>query len=517
MMATILNNSIGRLWPTLMIEQLLPLALKPGFFNNGTKYQAKDRWFRGSLVRFFEGAIRPIGGWTALTIGGASIAGRPVAAVAYQQLGGDYYTVVGTTSNLYAINYNAGTNVYTAYDITPTEMTTAFDSQTWTLAVFGNYVLANFRGEGGPEVATAGAGGEDFCVWDGDPTHIATGHLTSTDRPTLTLATFMTPEKFAVVLGAIDQHYVLTGHAPDPRLVWWASQATTDTWVPSSLNSAGSFSLATPGTLMAGAAFRGQSLIWTTRDLWSMQYIGQPLVYGFQQLGLECGLYSSRAHVVTSNAAFWMGNGRFYKFDGFVTPLQCDVADYVFGHINRDMNYKTWALHNPQFNEVTWFYVSTAAVGTYPEIDSYVTYNYTENHWVFGSLARTCGIPAMPPGLVPIMTDAAGVFYQHETGTNKGGASTFAESGPIELASGDQVMKVQRIVPDDKTQGDVQLTLYAALFPDAAETSIGPVAAASPTNVRLMGRQVRLALNEVNAVDWRVGTVRLGVIPSGRR
>jgi hypothetical protein len=391
---------------------------------------------------------------------------------------------------------------------------------TWTLAAFGNYILANFRDE---NIATA-AGGV-LSVWDGNPAHVATYPATLiTDSPAGVYATFVTPEKFAVALGAVDPNHVLTGTEPDPRLVWWASQATTDTWTPDALNSAGSFSLASAGSLMAAAAFRGQSLLWTTRDLWSMQYLGQPLIYGFQQLGVECGLFSSHAYVVASNAVFWMGPGRFYRFDGFISPLQCDVADYVFSNINTDFQWKTWALHNPQFNEVTWFYVSktapTNATTGVVEVDSYVTYNYTENHWVFGTLSRTCGVAAQVPGLVPVMASPEGVLYQHETGNTRGGLYAHAESGPIELAPGDQIMRIQQIVPDDKTVGDVRITIYASLFPDDAEISTGAItisATHKPTSVRMVGRQVRVGVTEATASSWRVGTIRLGVIPSGRR
>jgi hypothetical protein len=324
----------------------------------------------------------------------------------------------------------------------------------------------------------------------------------------------VTPEKFLVAFGGSDPNVVITPlNTPDPRLVWWASQATTDTWVPSDINSAGSFSLSTQGTLRGGLPLRGQTLVWTTRDLWSMTYIGQPLIYSFQQIGVECGSISAHAFVGTSNAVFWMGLGRFFQFDGFASPIACDVSDYVFKNLNAAYNHKIWALYSAAFNEVTWFYVSNVAT----EIDSYVTYNYVEKHWVFGALSRTAGVPAQVPGLVPVMTDAAGVFWNHETGTVKGGLPTYCESGPVELGSGDQVMRVQRIVPDDKTLGDVSLTLFTSLFPDQTEVVNGPYAAANPTNVRVTGRQARVRFDEVNPVAWRVGTMRLGVIPGGTR
>lgn len=45
---------------------LFALSLKPGLFKNGTKLQAAGRWFAAQLIRFAEGAIRPLGGWTIL-------------------------------------------------------------------------------------------------------------------------------------------------------------------------------------------------------------------------------------------------------------------------------------------------------------------------------------------------------------------------------------------------------------------------------------------------------------------
>lgn len=507
-----------------MIETLVPLDFKPGFYNVGTTYQAKGRWFRGSLVRFFQGALQPLGGWTQQALTGVTIIGVPRAMTAYQQFDGTFVTVVGTTGGLYALIYSdVSTPLYTVHDITPdagmADLATYLagnggtdDTLTWSLSQFGNYVIATYQFEGPPASLGTGAGGGECTIWDGNVAHLAA--IAAAHAPVVVLASVVTPEKFVVALGGVDPYGVLTASGqPDVRNVWWASQATTDTWVPSDTNSAGSFSLPSQGTLKAGLPFRGQTLLWTTRDLWSMTYIGQPLIYSFQQVGLECGLISSHAFAGTSNAVFWMGVNRFFRYDGYASPIPCDVSDYVFDRMNPERLWKTWTLHNAEFNEVTWFYVSMNA----SEVDSYVTYNYTENHWVFGDLSRTAGVPAQVPGLVPVMADATGKFWNHETGTSKGGASTFCESGPVEIAQGDQLVRIQRIVPDDKTLGDVTLTLFTSLFPDDAEVSHGPYAAADPTNVRVTGRQARIRFDEYNAVAWRVGTMRLGVIPVGRR
>jgi hypothetical protein len=46
---------------------LVPLQFPPGVYRQGTRYQAKGRWYDASLVRFLEGSVRPIGGWQALS------------------------------------------------------------------------------------------------------------------------------------------------------------------------------------------------------------------------------------------------------------------------------------------------------------------------------------------------------------------------------------------------------------------------------------------------------------------
>jgi len=270
--------------------------------------------------------------------------------------------------------------------------------------------------------------------------------------------------------------------------------------------------------LRCGKATRGQTLLWTTTDLWTMTYIGGTLVYSFARVGNNCGIVGQHAAVVLDTGAYWMGVNKFFVFDGFVKVISCEVNDYVFNNFNTNLGYKVWTLSNPQFGEITWFYPSASAT----ECDSYVTFSYQENHWEFGKLGRTCGV-TQQFGLLspnPVMIDSSGNVYDHETGNAHGGASPYLESGPLELAEGmtqANVMRIQRIVPDDKTLGDVNVSIYTSMFPDSAETLNGPYTLASPTSVRLTARQIRLKITELVATGWRVGVIRLGAITGGNR
>ncbi len=192
--------------------------------------------------------------------------------------------------------------------------------------------------------------------------------------------------------------------------------------------------------------------------------------------------------------------------------VPCEVYDYVFGDLNRAQQSKIWGVSNGQYNEVTWFFPSEGSV----EVDRYVTYDYVQNIWTFGQMARTSGIER---GVFryPFFADAAGDVYEHEVGVNYDGASVFAESGPISIGNGDSTMGVTEVIPDEKTQGDVSMTFKTRFYPNGEERSYGPYNPSTPTSVRFSGRQIRMRVEGAELSDWRVGNMRLEAKPAGRR
>jgi hypothetical protein len=199
-----------------------------------------------------------------------------------------------------------------------------------------------------------------------------------------------------------------------------------------------------------------------------------------------------------------MSRSGFWVYDGFVKPLTCEVGDYVFSNMNIQQSSKVYAVHNSSFGEVWWFYPSAAST----EVDSYVSYNYREDHWAIGSLARTCGTDR---GVFtnPLMVSPDGYVYEHEVGLQYDGASIFAESGPVEIGDGERVFSMTGLIPDEKTAGDVQARFATKFYPNATEYNYGPYAMTSPTSVRISGRQLAVRIEAVRNNDWRVGNVRL--------
>ena len=482
------------------MESYVPLDLPPGFARNGTAYQRKNRWINGHLIRFIEGAIRPVGGWVIAKNGAGveiDMIGFPRGAHSFRKNDATVWLCVGTTgtpSKLYAYSNGVLT------DITPAGLTDGLaDGQSFTGS--GGW------GEGGwGDVPWGGTAGGGFIV-DADTWSLDNfgeivvacltkdGKIYSTTPPTAPAtqvtnsptarAIVVTPERFLMALGA----------GGDPRNVQWAARETLTTWTPAASNNAGSKILATSGRLICGRRTSRETLIWSDADLWGATFLGAPFVYGFQQRGDNCGIIGPNAvAVVEGGAAFWMGNGQFWAYDGTVRAIPCDVSDYVFSDWSQTQKAKICAVPIPQFGEVWWFYPSATQSGT--ENDRYVVLNYRQGFWVTGNLGRAAGVGAAVFAN-PQMLDSNGKLYSHEFGDDRNGEIAFLESGPLELGTGERVVRVQKMIPDERVLGQVEATFYAAFQPMGDERTYGPYTLGAETNVRVTGRQIRVKLAEV--------------------
>lgn len=379
-------------------------------------------------------------------------------------------------------------------------------SKTWVVNQWAGRTVTITAGTGSGQTRTITSNTATILtvpVWGVTPVAGSSQYSISANAPISNTAIVVTPERFIVALGASGQG----------RKVQWASQESLTDWAASATNSAGSFTLTTKGRLMAGRRTRRQTMLWTDVDIYAMTFIGGTFVYAFEQLGDNCGLIGPNACIALGDRVFWMSYGKFFEYDGAIKPIPCDVADHVFNDLDQSQRAKIAAVPMTLFDEVWWFYPSKTADN---ENAKYVAYNFREGHWHVGTLPRASGIDR---GIYeyPVLLDPDGFLYEHEFGANRTGQSVYAETGPIELGDGDQLLRLQQIIPDEQTLGDVRMTLYTSMYPTATEQSAGPFTAANPTAVRLTGRWVRLRVEEVNATNWRVGVPRIGVIPAGKR
>jgi hypothetical protein len=175
--------------------------------------------------------------------------------------------------------------------------------------------------------------------------------------------------------------------------------------------------------------------------------------------------------------------------------------------MNRDQSSKISCTVNSSWNEIWWFYPSKNS----SECDRYVAYDFAENIWMTGTMDRTAGIDR---GVFrfPMFIASDGTLYEHEIGYNYG-----SETGPIAIGVGENIMNVVELIPDEKTQGDVNAKFKTRFYPNAEEREYGPFTMSNPTSVRFQGRQVRMRVEGVEDADWRVGVMRLDARQGGRR
>ena len=491
---------------------LIPLKIPPGVYRNGTEYQSAGRWFDANLVRWFENTLRPIGGWRKRSA--SQMTGSCRGLLTWRDNSANRWIAAGTHTKLYAMS-EAGT----LKDITPTGFTAGIadaatktgygystygnfaygvarpdtglvtPATTWSLDTFGEYLIGCSNADG------------KIYEWQLD---FATPTIAAviTNAPTGCQAVMSTAERFIFALGA----------SSNPRSVKWCDQENNTNWTASATSQAGDFELQTVGALKAGKKVRGINLLFTDVDVHTASYVGLPFVYAFEKAASGCGLISAQAVAAIDTAAMWMSTSGFWIFDGYVKPLSCDVSDYVFQNLNYSQSSKVYAVHNSKYGEIWWFYPSGAS----NEVDSYVIFNYRENHWNIGSMSRTAGTDR-GVYLNPLMVSADGYIYEHEVGYAYDSGVLYAESGPLEIGQGDNVMSVRQVIPDEQTLGEVVVSFKTRLYPTSAESSYGPYSASQPTDVRFSGRLVKVKYTGNVLEDWRVGVSKLDIVAMGKR
>jgi len=492
---------------------LIPLQLPPGVHRNGTDFESSNRWRDASLVRWHDGTLRPVGGW--VTRKASAFASPPRAMISWLDNTSSEHLAAGTHEKLYYVNPSS-----TVFDITPTGLTSGSVSGALNVGygggfygTSGNYGRAPTASGVYAEATTWSLDtfGQNLIACSSKDGKIYQWLLNTGVKPTAlsnapvnNKAIVVTEERFVFALGA----------GGNPRKVQWCDQENNTTWSASATNQAGDFELQTTGQIMCGLRMRGRTLILTDNDAHIASYSGAPFVYGFERVGTACGVASRRGAVAIDEGAFWMGKKGFFTFDGSVAKeIACEVLDYVFDDMNPAQKTKVYAVHNSQHSEIWWFYPSA----TSNENDRYVALDYKEGHWIIGDLSRTAGVDQ---GIFtsPIWADASGNIYNQETGyTHTGSSKPFAESGAISIGNGDSIMKVTQLIPDEGTQGQVQVTFKTRFHPNDTETSHGAVTLTNPTDVRFQGRQVRMKVQGVGNDNWRSGIMRIEAQPGGRR
>jgi len=346
-----------------------------------------------------------------------------------------------------------------------------------------------------------------------------------------------------VIVSERDRHVLAFGcdsetasGIQDPLLIRFASQESLTEWNALPTNTAGELRIGTGSEIVAALQTKQQTLVITDVSVHALQFIGPPFTFGITEVGRNTTIISENAAVAVEESVYWMGYREFYVYNGRTQKLVCPVQDYVFTNLNRDQDTKIIAGQNSAYSEVWWFYPSSSATAN----DSYVVYNYEQNIWYYGTLARSAWVDR-GVFLYPIAASTDNYLYYQEFGLDDGsespasGITSFIESSQVTIGDGDKFFFASRVIPDitfresTNETPQVNLTLKARRFPgttyNQTETSAVTQSASTPielftekADIRLRGRSFALRLESTaTGVSWRLGTTRVDLRQDGGR
>jgi len=353
-------------------------------------------------------------------------------------------------------------------------------------------------------------------------------------------------QQFVICMGSNPYLSGTPNTAFNPLLVRWSDQANEYQWVPELGNQAGEFALSNGSEIIGARTTRQEILIWTDTALYSMQYLGAPYVWGFQILMDNLSIMSPNAMVTVNNVTYWMGRDKFYMYSGRVETLPCTIRQYIFQDVNIDQNYQIFAASNEGYNEVWWFYVSNDTEGS-TVIDKYVIFNYLDQVWYFGSMARTAWLDSsLQPH--PVAADYNSRLLYHESGVNDNSTTAtlpinaYIQSSDFDIGDGHNFGFVWRILPDLNFNGSnvsspsVTMTVKPRVNSGTAYgQSNSPVVQSSnvysntqnfyniqeftgQVYTRIRGRQMAFKIeSNTVGVAWQLGAPRIDIRPDGRR
>jgi hypothetical protein len=328
----------------------------------------------------------------------------------------------------------------------------------------------------------------------------------------------------------------------DPMLIRWSDQESVTEWTPAATNQAGSIRLSHGSEIVTAVQTRQEIVVFTDSSIYSLQYQGPPVVWSSQLLGDNISIAGQNAATVASGVIYWMGVDKFYKYDGRVGTLRCDLRQYIYQDINLAQWSQVFSGTNEGFNEVWWFYCSA----TSNSVDKYVTYNYAEDVWAYGTMARTAWLDS---GLrdYPLAATYSYNLVNHEQGNdNRETATTLPieaviGSAEFDIDDGDHFGFVWRMLPDitfrgsDATSPQVTMTLIPMQNSGSGYNnpiSLGGNADATVTRtsetvieqftgqvyVRVRGRQMimQVSSNQLGC-SWQLGSPRIDIKQDGRR
>jgi hypothetical protein len=328
----------------------------------------------------------------------------------------------------------------------------------------------------------------------------------------------------------------------NPMLIRWSDQEDAANWTPAATNQAGSLQLSRGSEIITAIQSRQEIIVFTDNAVYTMQYLGPPAVWGATLLADNTSIVSQNAVTIASGVTFWMGVDKFYKYDGRVQTLRCDLRQHIFSDLDKDQYSQVFAGTNEGFNEVWWFYCSAGST----VVDKYAIYNYLEDIWYYGNMSRSAWLDS---GLrdYPIAATYLNNIVNHESGVDDNSTATSTPiaatitSAEFDLDDGHKFMFLWRVLPDITFRGSEAASPTARMYmqplknsgsgyttpPSVGGENNRPITRTAVLPVeeftgqiytRVRARQMSVKVESTDlGVTWQLGAPRLDLRPDGMR
>ena len=434
-----------------------------------------------------------------------------------------YQINVGPATSTYGLGWGTDTWSSGTWGTASSASDVVIAGRNWSLDNFGEDLIATVL-DGGTFVWDTSAG-------------VGTRATALSNAPTASRFSLVsTDTRHLLIFGT--ETTIGTESSQDDLFFRFSDREDATDFTPVATNEAGSLRISDGSKIVGAVKSAGQILVWTDTSLHGIQFVGSPFTFGLRQLGANSGLIAQHAAIEVNGIAYWMSDDAFYLYDGVVKKMPCSVQDFVFDDISYTNKNDIAVGLNTAYNEIIWYYPSANA----SQIDRAVAYNYLEGTWYTLTLGRTTWLGAYVyekpiateynasttanVSTILGLTSGASFIYEHESGNNQadGTAITaFLETGSVEIADGDQLMSVNKLVPDFTNLANTMTArLTLEQYPQSSSNVTSNASITSTTekvSVRGRGRavKIRYTTNTVNDTPWRLGSQKLELRPDGRR
>jgi len=437
---------------------------------------------------------------------------------------GEYEIPVGNVVNIYGYGWGAGAwsrGTWGSGSGTPVVVL----QRDWWFDNFDNDLVMNIRN-----------GEIYYWVYNGIPSANRAVLLSS-----LAGATDVPETAMQILISQNDRHLLAFGCQPyngspgdfDPLLIRWASQDEPEKWEPLPTNSAGFIRVSRGSKIVRAIPSRQEIVVLTDTSVYSLQFLGTTDVFGLQELADNISILGPRAVTTINNVVYWMGQDKFFMYAGRVETLPCTLRNHVYQDLNFNQIDQIICSTNEAYTEVWWFYPSANS----NTVDKYVVYNYVENVWYYGNMARTAWIDN-PLRRYPQAVGYEQLLFDHELGNDANGAplEAYIESNDFDIQQndGETFILTRRMIPDINFDGsasstpEVDLAIRPRNFPGSTQqadsfdtqrvvrTSVGTYT--DQIFLRARARQMALKISSDQlGVQWQLGSPRLDIRSDGKQ